>query len=47
MMNDSGFDLIVKNQDAGSLSVNQIITGTLSEIVVPAQSLISFVYDPC
>ena len=46
LMNDSGFDLIVKNQDAGSLSVNQIITGTLSEIVVPAQSLISFVYDP-
>ncbi|MBK6564014.1 MAG: hypothetical protein IPG18_02210 [Saprospiraceae bacterium] len=45
LMNDSGFEMGIKNQDAGSTAANRIITGTSNEIVVPAQSLISFVYD--
>ena len=45
LVNSTDFDMIIANENPGSLETNQVLTGSGADIAVPARTIANFIYD--
>ena len=45
LVNSSGFNMVIANENAGSVITNQIVTGNNLDIIVPVSTIANFIYD--